>query len=168
MNALKASWTTRKWKPVLLSVGHFCYLACASVLSFPASKLSCTVSGRCQSVNLLEFPREVTLIFESNAIHNLLDRQSRSLQKLSGLLQPERPKVVCRGHANLGLEQMLESRERQVYCAGKGMRRPCTLEILLHEGKRGSHARIHEAPLSSGKDTRPKPARRRTKNQTLL
>ena len=130
--------------------------------------MSCTISGRCQSVSLLEFPREVTLIFDSDFIHYLLDCQSRSLQKLSGLLQPERPKVVCRRHANLGLEQMLESRGRQVYCAGKCIRRPCTLEILLHEGKRGSHARIHEAPLSSGKDTRPKAARRGTKSQTLL
>lgn len=131
--------------------------------------MSCTVSGRCQSVSLLEFPREVTLIFDSDAIHNLLDRQLRSLQKLSGLLHPERPKVVRRCHANLGLEQMLESRGRQVYCAGKCIRRPCTLEILLHQGKRDSHARIHEAPLSSGEDTRPNAARRRRrKSQTLL
>jgi hypothetical protein len=136
-------------------------------LYFP-SEVSGTVSGRCQSVSLLEFPREVTLIFDSDAIHNLLDRQSRSLQKLSGLLHPERPKVVCRCHADLGLEQMLESRRRQVYCAGKCIRRPCPLEILLHQGKRGSHARIHAAPLSSGQDTRPKAARKREKPDFTL
>ena len=112
-----------------------------------------TVSGRGQSVNLLEFPREVTLIFDSDAIHNLLDRQSRVPQKLSGLLHSERPKVVCRRHADFGLEQMLESRGRQIYCARKCVRRPFTLEILLHEGKRGSHAWIHEAPTFFGKST---------------
>lgn len=26
--------TTQKWKPVLLSVGRFCYLACASLFYF--------------------------------------------------------------------------------------------------------------------------------------
>src|SRR5687767_1355831 len=130
--------------------------------------MSCTISGRCQSVSLLEFPREVTLIFDSDFIHNLLDCQSRSLQKLSGLLPPERPKVVCRCHANLGLEQMLESRGRQIYCAGKVSvdHAPWRFSCITASAVRTRESMRHHFLL--GKDTRPKAARRRRKSQTLL
>ena len=63
---------------------------------------------------------------------------------------------------------MLESRGRQVYCAGKCIRRPFALEILLHQGKRDSHARIHEAPLSSGKGYETEGCATEEESQTLL